>query len=70
MVEEMEGHGEKEEQAKEEEEQGGPRRMQPKGPGKKWVPVTYPDDVTIKIINAWRNSPHLYKKEHEGYLLG
>ena len=63
-----EEHGEEEEQA--EEEQGGRRRMPPKSPGKKRMPVTYPDDVAIKIINAWRNSPHLYKKEHEGYLLG
>ena len=61
-------------QADEEEqtemEQGGPKRMEPKSPGKKSVLVTYPDVITLKIIDAWCNSPHLYKKEHEGYQLG
>ena len=62
-VEEPEEHGEEEEQAQEQEEQRGPSRMQPKSPGKKRIPVTYPDDVAM-------NTPHLYNKEHEGYLLG
>ena len=60
----------KEEEQAEEEEQGGPTRMETKSPVTKRVPVSYPDEIALKIIDAWRDSPHLYKKEHEGYLPG
>ena len=69
-VDATEEHREEAEQAEEEEDQLGPSCMQPKRPGKKCVPVTYPDDVTMKIIDAWCESPELYKKEHKGYVLG
>ena len=60
----------------EQEEQEGHERVEPssatptKSPGKKRIPASYPDEIAFKIINEWRDSPHLYKKEHEGYVLG